>query len=404
LGKVLLDKKLISDAELQDGLIYQMREIVLNIFPFFKGEFRFQGKEDLSEEYSEAKINIPMIIEDGIRHMKFDPSLKEFLSGNTISSGEETFSYCLNKEEKELLEAVKDSITPEELLKLAPFEPEIFWKSLYLFYCLDMISLSSVTKSQKKQEKEKDFDAQTMDDGLKSVLDFHERIESLNFYQILDISRSSPSNEVKKSYFKKARKYHPDLFDRNLLTEVREKIADVFDKITKAYHTLSDETKRKEYDQKLESSEGDTKRDISKGAEVKFRQGKTLYDQGRFDEAMIYLEQAVRMDETKASYFLLLGMAQSKMPAYTRKAEANFLKAIQLSPWNADAYVTLGLLYKREGLMVKAKKQFRKALSIDPGHRAALKELKLEGKSEKKKGLKDFLSMDLFGSKGKKSK
>ncbi|MCK7477067.1 MAG: hypothetical protein M0C28_05780 [Candidatus Moduliflexus flocculans] len=47
-------------------------------------------------------------------------------------------------------------------------------------------------------------------------------------------------------------------------------------------------------------------------------------------------------------------MCESKLPAYVRKAEQDFLKAIQLEPWNPEGYVGLGLLYKAEGLQTKA--------------------------------------------------
>jgi tetratricopeptide (TPR) repeat protein len=94
-------------------------------------------------------------------------------------------------------------------------------------------------------------------------------------------------------------------------------------------------------------------------------------------------------------------MCESKMPAYVRKAEQDFLKAIQLEPWNPEGYVGLGLLYKAEGLQTKAVKQLEKALEAEPGHSAAREALdELTGGA--KKGPKSFFKMDLFGSKKKK--
>ncbi|MCJ7579996.1 MAG: tetratricopeptide repeat protein, partial [Candidatus Aminicenantes bacterium] len=70
---------------------------------------------------------------------------------------------------------------------------------------------------------------------------------------------------------------------------------------------------------------------------------------------------------------------------------------IRHEPWNAEGYVGLGMLYKREGLFIKAKNKFEKALRIDPDHRVAQREM--NGFGEKKKTLKDFLSFDPFGKK-----
>jgi len=97
----------------------------------------------------------------------------------------------------------------------------------------------------------------------------------------------------------------------------------------------------------------------------------------------------------------LLALTQSKMEMYHRQAEKNFQKAIHLSPWNPESFVGLGIMYKKAGLKVKAEKQFKKALSLDPDHKAARRQLEdLKGKS-KKKSLKDLLSMDLFSKKDK---
>jgi len=93
------------------------------------------------------------------------------------------------------------------------------------------------------------------------------------------------------------------------------------------------------------------------------------------------------------------------LPAYKKKAEEDFLRAIEMEPWNAECYLGLGLLYLGEGLKVKAKKQLLKALEIDPDHYQAKQALKELEKGEKKTGLKSLLNLDfseLFKKKGKK--
>ncbi len=64
----------------------------------------------------------------------------------------------------------------------------------------------------------------------------------------------------------------------------------------------------------------------------------------------------------------------------------------------------LGILYKKEGLTTRAKRQFEKALDIESNHQAARQELESMGeKSEEKKG-KSLFSADLFGSRKKNSR
>lgn len=65
---------------------------------------------------------------------------------------------------------------------------------------------------------------------------------SRDFYKILDVKKSATQNEIKKAYRKLSLKYHPD---KNPSPEAKEK----FTEIGAAYGVLSDEEKRKTYDQ-----------------------------------------------------------------------------------------------------------------------------------------------------------
>jgi curved DNA-binding protein len=63
-----------------------------------------------------------------------------------------------------------------------------------------------------------------------------------DYYHILDVSKNSTPEEIKKAYRKLAKKYHPDANPGDKLAE--EKFKD----INEAYEVLSDEDKRKRYD------------------------------------------------------------------------------------------------------------------------------------------------------------
>ncbi len=65
---------------------------------------------------------------------------------------------------------------------------------------------------------------------------------SKSLYQTLNVSENASQDEIKKSYRRLARQYHPDL---NKTKEAEEK----FKEINAAYEILSDEKKRRQYDQ-----------------------------------------------------------------------------------------------------------------------------------------------------------
>jgi len=64
-----------------------------------------------------------------------------------------------------------------------------------------------------------------------------------DYYEILGVARTAKSEEIKKAYRKLARKFHPDLNPNNKQAEEK------FKEIQEAYEVLSDDDKRKRFDQ-----------------------------------------------------------------------------------------------------------------------------------------------------------
>lgn len=413
IGEVLRSKGLISEEDLEEALVYQLRETTLNTFPYFDAEVVFQERSDAPAEKGVHRISVPFLIEYGIRRMAFDPALKAFLAKRTPRPHARSMVHLLTEEEKRILGAVDGSAPAEKLQASLQVPVERFWRSLFLLHCLDLVALdpdeapapapAGATEPAAPPAPEPaaaPAGAEGKAADISEVEALRDSLDTRTYYQLLGIPRTANEDEIKRAYFAMARRFHPDRFDRKVQAEHRDLIDEVFDAVTNAYRTLISKEKRKAYDSGA-NGHADDQQDVMKKADIKFRQGKTLYGQERYDDAVTLLEEAVRIRKNKGDYYLLLAMAESKIPAYRKKAEEDFLKAIQLEPWNPEGHVGLALLYKHEGLLTKAARQFQRALEADPEHRMARQELAAINKGNRPKGLKGLLSMDLFGSKKK---
>jgi curved DNA-binding protein CbpA len=407
IGEVLKTRGVISEEDLAEALAHQVRESILNVFGVFDAEMEFQPHDQYVSTGAESRVSVPLLIEYGIRRMQPTPLLKAYLAPRAPMLGRNTYAYLLTLEEREILEKVNGTDGAEIILRTLTMPADQFWKSLYLFYCLGVIDLAGKGEEAPPPELKARLQPSVaankdVPKPIAEVLALRDMLPAMSLYQILDVPKTASDEDIKKAYFQMARKFHPDRFDRNLVAEFKTPIAEVFDGITNAYKVLSNKDSRQAYDAKTgTASPQDDVQEQYRRADIKFRQGKTLHGQGRYDEAIAYLEEAIRLRRDKGDYFLLLAMCESRVKAYVKKAEQDFLKAIQMEPWNPEGYFGLGTLYKAEGMQARAIKQFEKAIEAEPDHAKAREALEdLTGGP--KKGPKSIFQIDFFGSKKKK--
>jgi curved DNA-binding protein CbpA len=82
----------------------------------------------------------------------------------------------------------------------------------------------------------------------KRILDFYYRLDDLDHYTLLGVTRDNDKKAIKRSYFELASAFHPDRFFKKQLGTFKVKMEALFNRITEAHDTLVDRDKRAEYD------------------------------------------------------------------------------------------------------------------------------------------------------------
>jgi superkiller protein 3 len=96
-----------------------------------------------------------------------------------------------------------------------------------------------------------------------------------------------------------------------------------------------------------------------------FREGVELFQQARYEEALLKFEQAGKAEPASAVIENALGLAHTKLKQI-EDANRHYERAIRLNPKLADAYRNLGVNYLDAKRYDAAEKQFRIALSLEP--------------------------------------
>ncbi len=191
----------------------------------------------------------------------------------------------------------------------------------------------SVSLSEPKYDvRELDEAVELSVDQKKRVLDLYYRLDDLDHYTLLGVTKETERKAIKRAYFELAAFMHPDRYFKKNLGSFKIKMELLFGRITQAHDVLVDAARRVEYDAYL--SEVATTRGMEAMLE------RALEESARSDVETANAEElrieATALEPGEVASVLPLGPSRAELQA-RREAFARRLLGGRMSPGRPDS-------------------------------------------------------------------
>ncbi|MFO8058734.1 MAG: response regulator [bacterium] len=264
-------------------------------------------------------------------------------------------------------------------------------------------TLSDVVEQDRPDQKQETEEAAREKEEEKKRLEeelvgFYEEARQKNYYEILGMKMHEFSfSRMKDEYFKLTRKFSPENFIESS-GDVLAKAEEALSILATAYNTLSNVISKEKYDEMLATKKGaagvpGAKDHDRMQAEVAFQSGMAFMEMSDWEGAEKSLGQAMSLQpdqpEIMAHYAYALYNKNRKSKTVQQRVEQILHQALRIKPKCAPALAYRGVLLLDDDKVSLAEADFKKALSINPRYKAALKGMRAveNRRQQDKKGL-----------------
>jgi curved DNA-binding protein CbpA len=371
-GAVLVELGYLKPQDLIWAVTHQVEEIILSLFQWAEGDFEFKETPLPSDELITLKLSAANLIYRGIKRINNFVYLKNgfFPMDAVLDYSADPMDLFqdirLEEKDKEIFSLINGSRKVQDILLFSPLDNLQTMKILYALMNARIIETKE--KDQKREEiheeilrePEEELDTAFME----KVDEIYSKLPTIDYYHILGITPDATPEEIKKTYFNKAKEFHPDRHFSSISDSLKNKLNAVFSHLTLAYKTLYNPKMKMEYDLKPSFKNASTGGSTVEMARARFEEGKKAFWEKSYAEAAELFAQAVYLDSSAASYHFYYGMALAQEKKFRESQEA-LNKAHKLDPLNANYMAELGHIYLELGFHARAKATFERATQLD---------------------------------------
>jgi tetratricopeptide (TPR) repeat protein len=370
---------------------------VLPLFSLDEGTAAFTEDEALEPEKRVFLQSMSTVIIEGVRSITNGLVLRRSLGDlkRMVHLAREgrypVESLPLTEQERRILEALTEPASIEVFLRRFASQSVMVAKVV-----IAMLALGVFIPYEEREAAATMIDAADMQRDLELLaaigssderslraVAFSRQMAALDHYQVLDVPRAATRGQIVTAHEAVKKKFDVSTFP----PIVRESLVTIHRRLDEAAEVLKDASQRAAYDKLLQSRRGEgaasiqqrlTQRSI---AGQNFTKARELTNQGDYYGAIVLLKQAVHFVPDHADAWALLGACQERNPRWRRDAAESFQMALSIDPNNIEAMISLGDLYRAQGMISRAQTCYEDVLKISAENQQAKSRLaQLKGK------------------------
>lgn len=360
------------------------------LFSLEEGTAAFTDEQAIEPEKRVFLQSTAAVVLDGIRAITNGLVLRRSLGdlSRTIEPDPAEQSLLdaipLTDAERRLAEALSKPQTIESFLKQFPNDSLQAARVVIAMMTLGVFVVADETRTQaaaiaEESDTQRDLEILAAlgpnDQRSLRAVAFSRQLASIDHYQLLDVPRAASRAQIIAAAEEKKGQYSPSKYP----AVVKDAVTAISKRIDEAASTLEHPARRQAYDKLLhqDPGSGGGSEDLQRRAvrhsiaRQNVAHAKDLSAAGDYYGAIILLKQAVAYKPDDAEAWHLLGACQERNPKWRRDSAESFQRSLSLDPNSIDTLISLGDLYRGEGLTARAQSCYEDALKIDPEHAEA---------------------------------
>ncbi len=420
-GEILLKNGKITEEQLEHALSLQLARKLAKMFAIKTGGYHFVEDEELPPPMEPIRVNPYSLILNGIKNCYSTDDLKKGLGPLVGKSCKlsEVFTerrelFQLPPDELAELEVLQELRLPQEFVRRSGLGTTWAMMILMALLACGMLELgapdqaTAIPAARAKpaapppQEPaarpaparpkpkpgpktspppaQKATASKVPSDLTRKIQEKYQKVKDVDLFQVLEVSPKADAAQIKKSFLRLAKTFHPDLVANSGDAELVDQMDDIFARLNEAHEILTDSRRRMEYESALAEEDQPTGARPQE-AKIYYEKAVVFLKKKILDKAAESIRWAAELDPKNADYLayqVWINYQKCEQNQQdTQKAKHDLYQIVRMNKNSFPAVRFLSILYKQLGDRDDYEKCLLMANRLNPRDVETTRELRL---------------------------